>query len=169
MLVDLRADSVAWQAEKKKQKSSNAATATKDVYPGKQPDMSYQEYLFQFGCPNSSPAWTERDYSPTYGPIEEPNIPSLHSDRVSSDSISRNLSADQESQLGTDSFHGYKPPYDLHMNKALEGGTYVSGQSTIAREVIPRHNSLQGPGFGIDEKPFKPWDASAAGSQFTRN
>jgi hypothetical protein len=155
MLADLRADSAAWQAEKKKQKSDNMAAATEDVYPGKQPDMSYQKHRFQCRFPN--------DYSPTCGPNEGPKIPSLRSDLVSSDSALSNPSAKQKSQLETDSSHAYRPSNDLHMNRALEGGTCLSGQSAIAREVT------QGPGFGADDKTLKPGDASAAGSQCARN
>lgn len=114
MLVDIRADSAAWQAEKKKRKSDNAAAATEDAYPGKQPDMSYQKYRSQLSWPSDS----------------------------------------------------------------LDGRACLSGQSTIAREVVPSQDSLPGPGFGTDlarecisqaDESFKPRNVPAVGSHGTRN
>jgi hypothetical protein len=178
MLTDLRADSATWQAERERRKSDKAAAATEDVYPGKQPDMSYQKYRFQFSYPNDSPAWTGRDYSVTYGQNKESKTPSLHSDLVSSDSASRNASANQESQRGTGSSHACKPPNELHMNRAPEDGTCPSGQTTITREVIPKHDYLLGHGSATDltresispaDKTSKPRDAPPYSSECARN
>lgn len=43
------------------------------------------------------------------------------------------------------------------MNRALEGGTYHSGQLTVAREVIPIYDSVEGPGHSTDlSRKFNP-------------
>jgi hypothetical protein len=169
MLVDLREDSAAWQAEKMKQKLGKAAAATEEAYPGKQQDLSYQKYRFQLGYPGKSHGWIERGQSPTYSRNEEMNVPSLQSDLASSASALSNLSANREPKPGTDTSHVHRNPTGQPMNSALEGGNHPNGQSTVAREVVPKHDSLQGPGLGADERTFKSRDASAAGTQCAHN
>ena len=139
--MDLREDSAAWQAEKLKQKLDKSAAATEEAYPGKQQNMSYQKFRFQFGYPGKSHGWIEQGQSPPCSRNEETNMPSIQSDLASSASALSNLVVNREPKPGTDTSHAHRGPAGQLMNGALEGGNHRNGQSTIAREVVPKHDS----------------------------